>query len=93
MEKYYTESEAGSVRIGNDCFTILIPNGYGDCTTIVHVVEKGEEPSEAKFFTSFSGKNVNVYAYDCSGDDVVTTLSGRFGAYRSGKNVYFVRWE
>lgn len=93
MKKYYTESDAGSVRIGNDHFTILIPNGYGDCTTTVHLLEQNEEQPEAEFFTSFSGENIKIYEYDCGGDAAVVTISGRFGAYYNNKNVYFIRWE
>ena len=93
MKKYYTEADAGSVRIGNDRFTILVPNGYGDCTTTVHILERHEEQPEAKFFTSFSGENIKVYAYDCGGDEAVATISGRFGAHYNNGNVYFIRWE
>lgn len=97
MKEYYTEAEAGSVRIGNDDFTILIPNGYGDCTTTVHVLDKGEELPKfltfKDFFTSFRGENVKIYEYDCGGDNIVATLSGRFGAYYNDKDVYFMRWE
>lgn len=93
MKKYYTESDAGSVRVGNDHFTILIPNGYGDCTTTVHILDQEEERPEAEFFTSFRGENIKIYAYDCGGDAVVATISGRFGAYVKNKNVYFIRWE
>lgn len=93
MKKYYTAADAGSVRIGNDQFTILIPNGYGDGTTTVHILEREEEQPEARFFTSFSGKDIKIYAYDCGGDAVVATISGRFGVYINDKKVYFIRRE
>lgn len=98
MKKYYTAADAGSVRIGNDQFTILVPNGYGDGATTVHILERDEElPDEelpeARFFTSFSGKDIKIYAYDCGGDAAVARISGRFGAYVNDKKVYFIRWE
>lgn len=94
MEKYYTEADAGSVRIGNENFTVLIPNGWGDCRTSVTILDKNEKVvKDTKFFTSFEGQNIKIYKYDCGGDEYVTILSGRFGAYIGNKSIWLARWE
>lgn len=108
MKEFYTESDAGSVKIGiAGKFTILIPNGYGDGDVCVLVTEKNEpeaEQAKGEFYTSIEGKEINIYAYDCNGyrgDEVVATLSGRYGVYidsedKDGKAVgglvVFERW-
>lgn len=98
MKKFTTYSDAGSLKIGNENFQILIPNGYGDGKTYVHLCEKGELPDNIKeqpwlFFTSFSGNDINIYDYDGDGAHVVMSISGRFGVYSDHRHVYIERWE
>lgn len=99
MKEFITYSDAGSLKIGNENFQILIPNGYGDGKTYAHLCEKGELPnsiekkSGSAFFTSFSGNDINIYDYDCGGARVVTSISGRFGVYFDNKHVYIERWD
>lgn len=95
MKNYITFSDAGSLRIGNHDFKILIPNGYGDGKTYVHLCEKDELPNSVKphsFFTCFSGVDINIFEYDCGGVDVVERITGRFGVYCDNRHVYIVRW-
>ena len=97
MKNFTTYSDAGSLKIGNENFQILVPNGYGDGKTYVHLCEKGEVPDAVKdiaraFFTSFSGKDVNIYDYDCCAH-VVTRISGRFGVYFNNRHVYIEKWS
>lgn len=98
MKKFTTYSDAGSLKIGNENFQILIPNGYGDGKTYVHLCEKGELPDEIDkrscrtFFASFSGNDINIYDYDC-GKHVVKRISGVFGVYADNRHVYIERWE
>ena len=94
MKKYKTMSDMGSVLIGNDKFQVAIPNGVGDGMTKLLIFEEGEfNAYNKKFFTSFQGKNIKVYAYDCEPTDVVALISGRYGAYYSDGTVYFERWR
>lgn len=70
-----TVSDVGSLKVGNDDFSLLIPNGYGDgemtcyITTDVNISEK----DGFKYFSLLSGK-FNIYDYDC-GDNVIYTTS------------------
>lgn len=100
MKKFTTMSDAGGLKVGTKDFNIIIPNGYGDGDTLVRVLEESEKaPSTARFFTSIEGENINVYAYDC-GQEVETTLSGRYGVYidynealySNQGNVYLEKW-
>lgn len=109
MKEFYTESDAGAVKIGiNGKFTILIPNGYGDGDVCVLVTEKdepGTEQAKGEFFTSIEGDEINIYAYDCKGyrgDEIVTTLRGRYGIYTDSEEkdgeiigglVVFEKWK
>jgi|GEM_PF-956631 len=90
-KSFHTISDAGSLKIGNDSFSILIPNGYGDGTMRCAILESGEFNRDAfEFFTSIEG-TLNIYGYDC-GDDVVKTITGRFGIYHGNGFVVLERW-
>lgn len=102
MKEFYTESDAGSVKVGIlGQFITLIANGYGDGETAVTILEPGEKlPDGAHFETVVEGSQINIYAYDCNGytgDQVVTTISGRYGCYSldlgNGGAVIFQKWE
>lgn len=93
-KQFKTESDAGSVRIGNESFSVLIPNGWGDGVTRVAVFENNYEfkaGSLLSFFTTVSG-DFGVYAYDCGGSEVVAELSGWYAAYYGEGFVALVRW-
>ena len=77
---FKTVSDIGGVKIGNDKFTVIIPNGYGDGDTRIAIVNRGEiNDNMFNFFTFIEG-DINIYSYDC-GDDVVKTISGKYGVY------------
>lgn len=90
-QQFKTDSDAGSVKIGNETFSVLIPNGRGDGITRVAVVE--DEPEfnslDMDFFTSVSGK-FGIYDYDC-GDRVSMTLDGRYSVYYYDGFVVFAK--
>lgn len=95
MKIFRTSSDAGSVRIGNDSFKTLVPNGYGDGYTTVIVGDPEEERAagvEYKNFWSFvSGENFSVYYSDCGNDEeIVTTLSGKFCVYVLGDTKNYI---
>lgn len=53
MKTFRTSSDAGSVRIGNDLFNVLIPNGYGDGYTTVIVGDPEEERAAGVEYKKF----------------------------------------
>lgn len=77
---FKTMSDIGGVKIGNDKFTVIIPNGYGDGDTRIAIVNRGEINDNMFNFFAFIEGNINIYSYDC-GDDVVRTISGKYGVY------------
>lgn len=81
--QFKTMSDAGSVKIGNDSFSILIPNGRGDGTTRVAIFEKAEFTLEnlMMFFSSFRTSKAFVYNYDCSGGEPIAEISGNFSVF------------
>lgn len=85
-----TISDAGSVKIGNGDFSILIPNGYGDGITNVFISEK-EIHVPLKFITTVEGV-IEVFDYDCR-DNVIKTIKGKYAIFSGDGNVVFSRWE
>ena len=95
MKIFKTTSDAGSVRIGNDYFKVLVPNGYGDGCTVVIVGEYEDEDAIAedggKFWSIINGKDFSVYCSDCGNeDDVATTLSGKYYVYILGDTKKYI---
>ncbi len=90
----YTDSDAGSVLIGNEDFTIAVPNGYGDGRHPV-VICKSSKPLNHFHYHGFIEGKFNIYNYDCGGEfggKVVKTLEGKFGIYYQSGVVYFEKW-
>ena len=87
-----TSSDAGSVKVGVDNMSILVPNGYGDGITRVSIIENAREFNEdmMTFFATISGKDIAIYGYDC-GDVAATTISGRYAIYYYSGLVAFVK--
>ena len=98
-------SDIGSCLIGNKDWTFAVPNIGGDGETIISIFErdneefrKYEEEHNLKFISSVQG-TFNIYNYDCAfvpeckDEDVITTLSGRYGVYQGEWEVVFVKWE
>ena len=88
-----TVSDAGGLKIGNESFSVIVPNGYGDGDMWYTVVEKGcFNHDMLTFWTSVSGDEIHIYDYDC-GSDVIETLSGRYGVYSGYGFVVLEHWD
>lgn len=104
MEIFYCESDIGSVLIGNNDWTFAVPNIGGDGTTRVCIFEKEDDMflqyhkrKDIKFISSVQG-TFNIYGYDCAfvhclDEEIVATLSGRYGVFQGEWEVVFVKWE
>lgn len=80
---FKTFSDAGSVRVGDGRFFVLIPNGRGDGETRVAIFDDAEEfHSEdlMTYFTEISGGEFYIYGNDCGGPSV-KRLFGKFEVY------------
>lgn len=87
-----TYSDAGSLKIGNEGFSILLNNHHGDGETRYAVFNREEWNNDmATFETSVEG-TFNIYTYDC-GDAVAETLTGKYGIYIYDGIVIFEHWE
>lgn len=85
-----TYSDAGSLKLGNSSFSILIPNGYGDGVTQYAVLgEKEWNDNLLKFLTQVEGK-FNIFSYDC-GNEVQETVRGKFNIFSGAGIVVFQR--
>lgn len=88
-----TYSDAGSLKIGHDGFTVNVPNGYGDGSMLFTVVEKGcFNRHMLDFWTDISGHEIDIYDYDCTGGKVIKTIDGWFGIYYWNGFIVFERW-
>jgi hypothetical protein len=91
---FKTTSDAGSIKIGNGSFTILIGNDYGDGETRVAVVmEKDTFNSQLMNFKNSVEGIINIYDYDCGGGQVIKTITGKYGIYAYNGIVVFEKWE
>ena len=88
---FKTDSDAGGVRVGNEEFNLVIPNGHGDGTTRVAVFRKGDKfnLNMMNYYNVLHGK-FNIYDYDCSCDRIIETLEGDFSTYYYEGLVAFV---
>ena len=89
-------ADAGSVLVGTKDFGVLIDNGYGDGESNI-IIGTQQELSmfDKKFLTIIKG-NFNIYNYDCckrEEDEILITLSGRYGVYNNNGTVYFEEWR
>ena len=88
-------SDAGGVKVGNDNFSTIFDNGYGDGETLVSVYDKQSEfdlDGLLEFNTSIECHDAYIYDYDCGGEPV-SKLYGRYGVYSGYGCVAFVRWN
>lgn len=95
LHRRSTISDAGSVKVGSDSFSVLIPTGDGDGESAYCVYTEQEldadkiNTADLHYFTLLSGQ-FSVYDYDC-GDTVSTTLEGRFNVFYAEGIVFFVK--
>lgn len=103
MKTYWGASDIGSVLIGNKDWTFAVPNIGGDGATKILVFEKDvkefanyQKENNLHFISSVQG-TFNIFSYDCAfeteQEDVLLTLSGRYGVYNGEMKVAFVKWE
>ena len=101
MKEFTCYSDVRSVTVGSKEFRVDLPNRGGDGTTMCYIFEdEGEfalnkDHSNSSFVTCVEG-TFNVYNYDCTSgidEDILITLTGRYGVYRSNMKVILVKWE
>lgn len=89
---FKTNSDVGSVKIGNEKSYTLIPNGIGDGTTRVAVFSKEEAEKEFNshmfdkgFTCTVCGEDIYVHDYDCG-----ASIATRNGVEVKLNGCYFV---
>lgn len=86
-------SDAGSVKIGNEAFTILIPNHYGDGSTTVGIFNNSDDFDDRfmSYVTSVSGKFF-IFSYDCGNNaETKAALDGEYSIFSESGFVAFVK--
>lgn len=92
MKKFNYIADAGSLMLGTETFKARFTNGYGDGKFTVTIDESGEvDLNNWQFVEDVEGK-FNVYDYDCSNAEVLTTLEGRYGIYNRHGDMLLVEW-
>lgn len=78
-----TESDAGSIRVGNSEFSILIPTGGGDGVSRFGVIENVNFNHGMMNFSGImiDSQKAYVYDYDCDGGVPIFELSGKYQVY------------
>lgn len=85
-------SDAGSLAVGCGQCRFFIPNRSGDGVMRYAVVAKSEWNNGMADFTAMISGDIDIYGYDC-GNEVIETISGRFGIYVYEGIVILERWE
>lgn len=92
MKKFNYIADTGSLMLGTETFKARFTNGYGDGEFTVIIDENREvDLNDWRFVEDVEGK-FNVYDYDCSGSEVLTTLEGRYGIYNHCGDMLLVKW-
>lgn len=92
MEKFNYIADEGSLMLGTETFKARFTNGYGDGDFTVTIDENREADLNGwRFVEDVEGK-FNIYDYDCSGAEVLTTLEGRYGIYNHYGDMLLVKW-
>ncbi|MFK8243899.1 MULTISPECIES: hypothetical protein [unclassified Facklamia] len=79
-----TLSEAGSVLVGNDSFSVSIKNGYGDGESTVYVLNETDnfEDDLMEFSGVVAGTEFYISSYDCDNSWITKLpLSGKYMTY------------
>lgn len=104
MKRLSCYSDIGSCLIGNKDWIFAVPNIGGDGETKISIFSEDgkefweyEKKHNLKFISSVQG-TFNIYSYDCAfheckDEDVIATLSGRYGVYQGEWEVAFVKWK
>lgn len=90
---FKTISDVGSVKVGNESFSLCVNNGRGDGITRVAVFAKGDDFNQHMMHYScvtVSGK-CHIYDYDC-GNTPAAELDGNYFVYYYEGLVAFVEF-
>lgn len=94
MPCYTVDSDAAGVMIGNDYARFTVSNGSGEdgVTTVIIDESKSLTMHDVPFRAVISGTALNVYGSDSSTDEILATLSGRYGVFSAAGVVILQRW-
>ena len=103
MQRFECISDIGSILVGNEEFGVALPNIGGDGLTILTIYDTEAEcdldcklrKTSLRFITCLEG-TFNIYNYDCSTrkkEDIIATISGRYGIWQGNMEVALVKWE
>lgn len=90
-KSFVVDSDVGGVKVGNDDFSFIIHNGYGDGSHIVLITKPAKVHDLLDFKTSITGK-FNIYDYDC-GNSIEATLDGTYFVYAYNGIVVFEKHD
>ena len=104
MKKY--SCDGGTIMIGTKESHVCLPNGYGDGCHSVRVIKRDDDRKKFSkecgwtWLGTVSGEKFNVYSYDClhgdeftDKDNILYTLSGRYGVYHKKGNIVLEKWQ
>ena len=92
MKKHIYSCKSGALMVGNDDFTVHLPNGYGGGEFTVTVSDRKPKDIRHQFLVCDIDGKFNVYARDCDKDEVLCELDGTYGVYCNNGNMYFEKW-
>ncbi len=73
IDEFSTTSDLGGVLVGNTDWQVLVPNGYGDGTTEVHIIRFKDFEEQLEYVMD---KETGKHHFD-----YFTVVKGHFGIY------------
>jgi len=88
------ECDAGSLKIGNKDFQVLVSNGIGDGGYEWYVVDSDEDlPKDAHLEQCIQGKHIKIFCYDCDDYTYGYELNGSYFVYSHHGYMYLRYWS
>lgn len=97
MKEYKYSADGGSIRIGNDNFSIRLSNDYGDGSFTVYIIdydEMGRLLAQGYNLVGEIRGECNLYDYDgvVYEGKIITTLKGVYSIYIKSGTVILEKW-
>ena len=101
---FYTYSDVGSIKIGNDDFSIMQSNFYGDCENEVYIIENqldyniygdvyiNSKPLSRFHFKVKKDNSCFLYDYDCGNEKIYTFKPGFWYGFAYEKKLILIKY-
>lgn len=94
MQKFNYCCDIASLKVGKNGTYFYIPNGLGDGDYYVFIGKSSEDYGKMPKGSIFCGVvegDLDIYDYDCTNGEILTTINGRYMAYNNFGDIYLLK--